>query len=114
MTSGNREVTFSFDEANSASGISYETFQTICKAIGASEDWAVGFALTRFAKLIYPELDLDEPALTAAEVKALFDKYAAERKAQGDPHAGEKLAALLRGMEDADGEANSSLSGGHR
>lgn len=98
MTVEQRAVTFTFEGVNSAFGISYETFQTICKAIGASEDWAIGFALTRFAKQIYPELDLDEPTLSEVGVKALFDKFAEEREAQADPHASEKLAALFKRM----------------
>ncbi|HDR9174413.1 MULTISPECIES: hypothetical protein [Burkholderia cepacia complex] len=113
VTGAERELTFTFEEVNSDFGISYETFQTICKAIGADEAWAIGFALTRFAKLVFPELDLDEPKLTEAEVKALFERFAEERQAQANPQAAEKLAALLRGMEGADGEAHSSHSGGH-
>lgn len=66
--------TFALEAFNSAFGISADTFEALANSYGVSEENLIVRALTIWAKSEIPDLDLDSPALSEAQLKQLAER----------------------------------------
>lgn len=65
------EFSFKLESINSAFGISADTLKAIADSYGVPPERIIIRALTQWAKVEIPDLDLDEPLLSEAQLEAL-------------------------------------------
>lgn len=65
------EFRFTLESINSAFGISADTLKAIAESYGVPPERIIIRALTQLAKVEIPDLDLDEPLLSEAQLEAL-------------------------------------------
>jgi hypothetical protein len=104
------------DEHNSAFGISAETLRLLAASYNVTPEALITRAVTMWAQAVIPDLDLDSPSLTPAQIKLL-----AQRQHIADAHANQPqqtladaFKKLLEGTGDQHENAESSpRDGGH-
>lgn len=77
------QFTVELDDANSVFGISAATLTTIAAAYKWSVERTIARALMEYVKREVPDIDLDEPALSPAQIAQLY----ARRQAFDDDEA---------------------------
>lgn len=104
------------DEHNSAFGISAETLRLLAASYNVTPEALITRAVTMWAKAVIPDLDLDSPSLTPAQIELL-----AQRQHSADAHAtqpqqtlADAFKKLLEGKGNQHENAESSpRDGGH-
>lgn len=95
--------TFTLESINSAFGISADTLHALAASYGVTEDKLIVRALTLWAKSEIPDLDLDSPVLSDAQIKRLTD-----RRARIDSHHNQPLSLrdIFKQMEEQQGASD--------
>jgi hypothetical protein len=108
--------TIALDEHNSAFGISAETLRQLAASYNVTPEALITRAVTMWAQAVIPDLDLDSPSLTPAQIELL-----AQRQQTADAHTNQPqqtladaFKKLLEGKGEQHGNAESSpRDGGH-
>lgn len=98
------------DEHNSAYGISAETLRLLAASYNVTPEALITRAVTMWAQAVIPDLDLDSPSLTPAQIELL-----AQRQHSADAYANQPqqtladaFKKLLEGKGDQHENAESS------
>ena len=108
--------TIALGEHNSVFGISADTLRMLAASYNVTPEALIIRAVTMWAQAVIPDLDLDSPSLTAAQIELL-----AQRQHAADAYANrptqtlaEAFKQLLEGTGDQHENAESSpRHGGH-
>lgn len=88
-TSVDNSFNIELDEHNSAFGISAETLRLLAASYNVTPEALITRAVTMWAKAVIPDLDLDSPSLTPAQIELL-----AQRQRTADAHANQPQQTL--------------------
>ena len=108
--------TIELERYNSAFGISAETLRLLAASYKVTPEALIGRALTMWAKAVIPDLDLDSPALTSAQIEFLTQHQ--RRADDSNKHPQQTLAESFKKLLEGQGEnhenaESSPRDGGH-
>lgn len=116
-TSVDNSFRIELDEHNSAFGISAETLRLLAASYNVTPEALITRAVTMWAKAVIPDLDLDSPSLTPAQIELL-----AQRQHAADAHANQPQQTLAdafkkllegTGENHENAESRTPRDGGH-
>lgn len=108
--------TIELDQYNSAFGISADTLRHLAASYNVTPEALIVRAVTMWAQAAIPDLDLDSPSLTPAQIKLLTTRqqHADAHANKPQPTLAEAFKKLLEGTGDQHANAESSpRNGGH-
>lgn len=110
------QFTITLENINSAFGISVDTLRAIAASHGVTEEQIIVRALTQWAKTEIPDLDLDAPTLTAAQLKTLLDRRTIldATKNQSTSSLHEMFKSITGEQENHENAKPSPSNGEHR
>lgn len=102
------QFTITLETINSAFGISADTLRAIAASHGVTEEQIIVRALTQWAKTEIPDLDLDSPTLTAAQLKMLLERRTSRDASKNQPST--SLHEMFKTITQEQGEQNENAN----
>lgn len=113
-TSVDADTTFKIelDQYNSAFGISAETLRLLAASYNVTPEALITRAVTMWAQAVIPDLDLDSPSLTTAQIELLDHRRQSADALANQPQ--QTLADVFKKLLEGTGENHGNAESGPR